>query len=380
MKMKVQTLKTVPAFVFTLMLVFSFLFPQVASAHSTGVGGVYVISNSPGGNAVLAFDRAADGSLAPAGSYPTGGSGSGAALNSQGALAINASGRWLFAVNAGSNSVSSFRVSSGGLALADVAASGGTDPVSVTTRKNLLYVLNAGGSGSIQGFRVSDDGDLSAIPGSNLPLSNLGSGAAPGPAEIAFSRDGRSLVVTEKASNMLDVYSVDEDGSASGPTSFPSAGTTPYGFAFGRQNTLVVSEAFGGAPLGSAASSYKLSGGQLSVVSASSPTHQTAACWIAITNNGKFAYAANAGSGSISGYAVSRGGSLTLLDADGITGMTGAGSTPVDMAISHNSQYLYVLGAGTHMIYGFAIDNGDGSLSNIPGISVPAGSAGIAAW
>jgi 6-phosphogluconolactonase (cycloisomerase 2 family) len=287
--------------------------------------------------------------------------------------------RWLFAVNAGSDEVSIFAVQPQGLVLVDKIASGGDMPISLTTYKNLLYVLNAGGSGNISGFMIGNDGRLAPIPGSTQLLSNGGVGAAPGPAQVSFNPDGNILVVTEKASNVIDVYTVSSTGTASGPVVNPSAGATPFGFGFGHNGVLIVSEAFGGAPDASATSSYQLAGTSLQVVSASAQTHQTAACWIAVTQNGKFAYAANAGSGSVSGYQVGQDGSLTLLDADGRTGVTGPGSTPVDMAMSHNSQYLYVLGNGSHMIHAFSV-NADGSLGTVAGAAVPGGAAGIAAW
>lgn len=362
-----------------LMLLAALLSPGVAFAADDSVGMVYVLSNSPAGNAVLAYHRAVDGMLTAAGAFATGGMGTGSGLGSQGAVALSQDHRWLFAVNAGSNDVSIFAVQNDSLLLVDRAASGGIFPISLTSYKDLLYVVNAGGSGGISGFRIGTDGHLSAIPGSSQPLSNLGAGAAPGPAQISFSPDGSALVVTEKASQRIDVYTVMSDGSASAPQVFASAGATPFGFAFGHNNVLVVSEAFGGAPDASAASSYTLNGGSLNVVSPSAATHQTAACWVVITNSGNFAYVANAGSGSVSGYQVSNDGHLTLLNADGRTGVTGMGSTPVDMAISHNSQFLYVLGAGSHMIHPFSI-NADGSLGALSGAAVPVGAVGIAAW
>ena len=187
------------------------------------------------------------------------------------------------------------------------------------------------------------------------------------------------LVVTEKGTNSIDTFIVNSDGSASGPTVNPSSGIVPYGFGFGQQNVLIVSEAFPGVPNGSAVSSYTFAGTGLDVVSASAPTYQTAACWVVVTGNGRFAYAANAASGSISGYAVMPDGSLSLFNTDGRTGVLGSDATPIDMALSHNSQYLYDLGNGTHMIYIFAV-NADGSLTTLAPAPIPVGTAGIAAW
>jgi 6-phosphogluconolactonase (cycloisomerase 2 family) len=348
----------------------------VAAAAKDAPGAVYVLSNSPSGNSVLAFDRAADGSLTPADSFATGGTGTGAGLGSQGAITLSDNNRMLFAVSAGSNQVSAFRVAPDGLTLADTVASGGIRPVSVTAHGDLLYVLNAGGTGNIAGFRVSAQGTLTAIAGSSRPLS---SGAASA-AQISFSPDGRQLVVTERATQKIDTYMVDRDGLATGPLVQNSAGVTPFGFAFAGRDQVIVSEAFGGAPNGSATSSYTLGrDGALSVVTASATTHQTAACWLVTTKNGKYAYAANAGSGSVTGYAIAQDGSLSLLNADGRTGVTGAGTTPIDEAMSNNSQFLYVLTAGAHGIAAFAV-GADGSLTALDGFGgFPAGVAGIAA-
>src|SRR6184192_3431600 len=173
-----------------------------------GPGAVYTLTNQVGGNAVAVFMRGADGRLASAGSVATGGTGTGASLGSQGAVSLSNDGRRLFAVNAGSNDLSVFAVSPAGLALASRTASGGTLPISLTVHGNVLYVLNAGGTGNISGLAVGTSGALTAIAGTTLPLS----GSNVGPAQVSFRPDGRRLVVTEKNTNQLDVYAVDENG------------------------------------------------------------------------------------------------------------------------------------------------------------------------
>ena len=165
-------------------------FATPALAGTTGTGFVYTSTNAPAGNAVLVFARAANGRLAFKASIPTGGLGSGAGLGSQGALTLTPDNKWLLAVNAGSNQVSVFAVKPGGLMLADVAASGGMLPVSLTYHDGFVYVLNEGGSGNISGFSLDAQGRLSHLAGSNQFLSNNGAGLAPGGAEIAFSPDG----------------------------------------------------------------------------------------------------------------------------------------------------------------------------------------------
>lgn len=363
-----------------LALVFSLLTTGVGSALAANdaSGAVYVQTNQSSGNEIAIFTRAADGTLSLSGTVSTGGLGTGAGLGSQGSVIISNNGRWLFAVNAGSNDISVFRVASNGLALIGTVSSGGVMPTSLTIYKDLLYVLNAGGTGNITGFVIDNSGYLTPLDGSTRPLSNNGVGASPAPAQVAFSRDGSMLVVTERASNLIDTYVVGKDGLASGPTAHPSSGATPFGFAFTQQGALIVSEAFGGAPLASAVSSYEVSNDSLEVINGSVPTGQTAACWIAVSKNGKFAYSTNAGSGSVSAYHVHPDRSLSLIDGD--AGITGEGTSPIDASVSDNGQYLYVLNGRTHNISAFAIQ-ADGTLVSIGTFEgLPAGSAGIVAW
>lgn len=349
-----------------------------ALAASNDPGTVYVQTNQSAGNEIAIYFRSTDGTLTFSTMVSTGGLGTGAGLGSEGSVIVSNNGRWLFAVNAGSNEISAFRINSSGLTLVDNVSSGGTVPISLALYKNLLYVLNSGGSGNITGFTVDQSGKLSPVSGSTRLLSNNGTGAAPGPAQISFSPDGNTLVVTEKATSMIDLYAVGKDGLASGPVVYPSSGTTPFGFAFTQQGALVVSEAFGGAALASAVSSYKISAGQLNVISSSVPTGQTAACWIAVSKNGKFAYSTNAGSGSVSAYRVETDGSLSLID--GAAGITGEGTSPIDASISNNGQFLYVLNGRTHNISAFSIQ-ADGTLIAVGTFEgLPAGSVGIASW
>ena len=341
----------------------------VASAHSGGA--VYTLTNSPAGNAVKIFNRAGNGSLSAAGEFATGGTGTGAGLGSQGAVVLD--GKRLFAVNPGSDSISAFEVKKGALELLDTVGSGGDQPISLTVDDGLLYVLNAGGAGNISGFTLSHRSGLSPLAGSTRPLS----GAGAGPAQVSFDPEGELLVVTEKNTNLIDTYEVGDDGRASGPTPHPSSGATPFGFAFDERDHLIVSEAFGGAPDQSAVSSYDVDDDNIESITASAGTTETAACWIVVTQDGRFAYATNTGSGSISGYRVSHNGELSLLDADGRTGVTGPG--PIDMALSRNSRFLYSLNSGDNTISGFRVGT-DGSLSPIGRVEgLPGGATGLAA-
>ncbi|HEU4451375.1 MAG TPA: beta-propeller fold lactonase family protein [Gaiellaceae bacterium] len=350
--------------------------PAMASGGGQGKGGgaVYTLTNSAGGNAVAVFERARDGSLTPAGSVSTGGDGAGAGLGSQGALVLDR-GR-LLAVNAGSDTISLLRVRGHrSVRLVDTAASGGVRPISVTVHGKLVYVLNAGGAATpanVHGF-VARRGELVPLPGSARPLST----AAPDPAQIEFSPNGRHLVVTEKATNTIVTYRVTL-GYAGAPTAQPSAGETPFGFAFDRRGRLVVSEAFGGAPDASVLSSYALArDGTVTPITPNVATTETAACWVVVTKNSRYAYTTNTGSNSISGYRIGKDGGLTLLDADGKTATTGAG--PLDLALSKGSRFLYSLNSGVSEVQGFAV-GGDGSLEPLGSAGgLPAGTVGLAA-
>ena len=330
-------------------------------------GRVYTATNVVAGNEIVIYHRAANGSLSAAGRVATNGLGSGGGLGNQGGLIASKNGRWLFAVNAGSNEISVFSVRRGSLTLIDKVPSGGMRPVSLTIHGDLLYVLNGGGTNNITGFNIGEWGKLTPIANSTRPLS----AAATGPAQIQFTPDGDALVVTEKATNKIDIYAV-EDGIASGPAVRNSNGMTPFGFAFDKRGHLIVSEAFGGAANQAALSSYELSdeGNNISVISPSVKDGQSAACWVVVTKNGRYAYTTNTASGSVSGYRVAKDGKLTLL-ADGLTANIGAGSGPIDAALSKSSQFLYVLNGAIGTVNGYGVE-ANGSLtpiSNVGGLA-----------
>jgi 6-phosphogluconolactonase (cycloisomerase 2 family) len=348
--------------------------PAIAQPASHPAGAVYVASNAAAGNEVLVFARNARGRLTALDAVPTGGRGTGAGLGSQGAVTLSEDGRYLFVVNAGSDSLSVFWIGERGLRLVDVEPAGGSRPISVTVSGDLVYVLDAGGDGNIFGFRQRRNGTLRPLAGSRQPLS----GAGVAPAQISFTPDGGVLVVAQKGTNQLTTYVVDDDGIAGPPAAYPAAGTTPFGFAFDRRGRLIVSEAFGGAALASTVSSYAVDDdGTVTFIDPAVPTLQTAACWTAVSPNGRYAYVTNAGSNSISGFAVARDGSLELLDADGVTGETGM--TPIDVAFSRDGQFLYTLNANAHTVSAFRV-RADGALAPFAGSAgLPAGAVGLAA-
>jgi 6-phosphogluconolactonase len=347
-------------------------------------GAVYVLTNQTS-NTVAVFRRSANGTLTFADEFPTGGAGNSTPqppdpttdpLASQGALIIGPGNRFLFAVNAGSNQISVLKIQKDALDVVDVVNSGGVRPISLALHDDLLYVLNEGGTPNITGFTIEDDGTLTALAGSTQPLIG---GVAADPAQIGFSHDGELLVVTEKMGNRIDTYTIDDDGLPSAPIDNTSSGMTPFGFGFNNENTLVVSEAFGGAANQSAASSYSADeDGNLDVVTGSAANSQTASCWVVIPSNGKRAFVSNTGSGTISSYSISpTDGSLTLLNATAAS--TGMGSAPIDMTLSVNSRYLYVLLGGSHSVAAFHIENnGDLTLVDTAG-GLPPGAQGIVA-
>jgi len=339
---------------------FAVIAPAPALAH--GGGAVFTETNSSA-NAVQAYAQAADGTLTPGVSYLTGGAGSGAAgLGSEGALALDRG--WLLAVNAGSNDVSAFRLRGSQLVLVNRVPSGGTTPNSVTLDHGVAYVLNSGGTGNITGFRLGRHG-LVPIPGATQPLSSATAGAV----QVSFTPRGDQLVVSEKGANVIDTYPVDRWGRAGAGTAHASAGAAPFGFAFGKHDSLLVTEA--GA---SALSSYQLD--PFTTVTASLLNGQGAACWAASTSNGRLVYTANAATDSISAYAVASNGSLSLLTPGGATAQLATGTHPLDEAISRD-RFLYVNGGNTGTINAFKIA-GDGSLTSLGSVGgLPAGFGGL---
>ena len=214
------------------------------------------------------------------------------------------------------------------------------------------------------------DGKLLALPNSTQALS----GDNTGPAQVSFSRDGGTLIVTERLTNLIDTFVIGDDGLANSHMTFTSAGTTPFGFDVSREDRLFVSEAATGS-----ASSYAVSdNGELSLISGAVVTTQNAACWLITSHDGRFVYTANAGSGSISGFRVGHNGNLELLDPDGRTAVTGNGSHPVDMAQSHDGRFLYGLANGDGTLHGFRVKE-NGSLEPVTVLNgIPTSAAGLA--
>jgi 6-phosphogluconolactonase len=316
-------------------------------------GFIYTESNATTGNEILIYKQHNNGNLTFKGIVASGGNGvgifQGLGLDGQGALALSKNKEWLFAVNAGSNSVSSFKIhNNGDLTLVDTETTGGTVPISVCSHRNILYVVNVGSS-DIMGYTVDALGDMSAIPGSNLPLS----GANVMPAQIAFSPNGDYLYITERATNMITSFSVDANGLATPHMTVPSVGVTPFGFCHARDNYMIVSNAtaLGGSPVPNASTVTSYDGsniGNLNDQNGAVPNNQTAACWVADTKFGRFAYITNTGSNTISSYYVSPWGSIYVIDPD-----IPSGNGPIDITVAANNYYVYNLNSLANTITGY---------------------------
>jgi 6-phosphogluconolactonase len=337
-------------------------------------GKVFTSTNALAGNELLVYAVDRSGQLVLQTRLATQGQGTGTGLGNQGAVTFSGNGRHLFVVNAQSNTVSTFAVRRDGISLVSTVDSGGLRPISVTEHDGIVYVLNAAGAGNVAGFR-NDKGLLKPLAGSVRPLSASGGTAS---SQIGFSPDGDILLVTEKATNKLTSYAVRSNGSIDAPVVTASAGITPFGFAFDRRGNALVSEAFGGAVNASAVSSYRFDQAAPThpvVVSPSVGTTQTAACWVVVTPNSRYAYVTNTGSGTISSYALAKSGRLSLVQ--GIAATSGAG--PIDAAIPASGRHLFVLNGGVRSISSFKIGR-DGSLTNLGAIAgLLAGANGLAA-
>jgi 6-phosphogluconolactonase len=282
------------------------------------------------------------------------------------------------AVNAGSGSISVFRVHEDRLSLVDRIPCGGSEPVAVAQHGDLVYVVNAGGTSNLVGFRLGRNGRLKPIVKSIAFLTAGNSGAA----SLAFSPDGEFLLVTEKLTNRVDVFHVQLDGTLGPITPNSSVGPGLFAVVFAPIGTVITSETGpSGGSNASAISSYALlANGTLSPISSSLPTLGAATCWQAVSPDGRFVYTSNSASATISGFAIAPNGTLTALPGTVVARLLG-GSTNLDLAISADGKFLYTLNSGTGTVSIFGINN-DGSLTalgDIDGLSAAAGFNGIAA-
>jgi 6-phosphogluconolactonase len=345
--------------------------PEQSSKRTAAV---YVQTNDATNNEVLVFERGDDGALAAVGRFATGGRGTGQPhLASQSSIVLSDDGDRLLVVNAGSNELTLFAVEDGGLRLADRVASGGATPTSVAIHGDLVYALN-NGTPNIAGFSIQGD-RMAELADSERPLSADDAD----PAQVSFSVDGRTLAVTERGTDSISAYTIDERGYAEGPTTIKASGKTPYGFDFTADGVMVVTEAFGGAVGEAAASSYSVTDpGNIASVSGSVRDTRTEVCWAAVTDNGRFAYVTNFGDGTISCYEIGDDGGLELHDA--VAGSTVGGGRGIrDEAITRDGRYLYAIHPDAQKLFGWLVRS-DGELNPIGEFEgVPATVAGLAA-
>jgi 6-phosphogluconolactonase len=336
-------------------------------------GFVYVQTNDADHNEVVVFGRGSDGTLERLSSYLTGGRGSGEPhLPSQSSVVL--AGDRLFVANAGSDDVTLFAVEGERLALLDRAASGGSAPRSVAVHGRRVYVLNTGGDASVAGFEVEDGTRLVALRDS---IRDLGTGSDP--AQVAFSPCGRSLLVTDRASDSIHLFAVGEDGIVQDRVTYRSSGATPYGFDVTTEGILIVTEAAGAQVGKASASSYRLEGpGQLIPVSGAVGNTRSEVCWAVVSKNGRTAFVTNFGDGTISTYRIADDGSIELRDAVAATTIDGKPGIR-DEALTSDGRFLYALHADSGSVFGWDV-RPDGTLEPVGSANgLPLTAAGLAA-
>ena len=352
---------------------------QVGSNRSSVSGAVYTMTNGASENSILVYSQNSNGLLTFQGPVSAHGRGSAGILDplqSQGSLVLSEDGLFLFAANAGSGTITSFRVLPSGLNFLGEVNSGGEGPISITTHGYLLYVLNIG---NITGFRIQGDGSLIAIPSSTHFLATVG-GRDLGDSDIAFNPNGSFLAVTERVANQIVVFPVQADGTTGTPVANDSHGNTPFAESFTPAGVLVVVEAAGAPGGGAAASSFSIAdGGTLQLISGSVPSQGGGACWNILTRDGKFGVLTNAGSSNESLFLVSESGQLSFLN---ITS-AGPNTTPLDTALSANGLFLYTLDGAAGSISEFRLDESSQTLTLLgtisDGLTANSGLQGLAA-
>ena len=338
------------------------------------------MTNNASANEVISFGRTPDGQLVPGDHFATGGRGSGGTgdpLQSQGSLRLSRDHSTLFAANAGSGTVSVFRVRSASLTLLDQVDSCGSEPLSIAQSGNFVYVLNGAAAGSVVAFEF-DGRKLRQIPNSTSFLSTTSAGGS----SVTTSPDGKTLVVTERLTNTIDTFQIRPDGTLGPIVLNTSKAPGVFSASFAPDGAVLVSETGpADASNGSAISSYSVvPNGTISPISQSVPPLGAANCWNAVAPNGQWVYVSNAGSDSVSSFTIGNGGTLTPIGGT-LLGSNPAGSNNLDIAVSSDSSFVYTLNSGAGAIGIFAIQN-DGrliSLGEVDGLPKAAGLNGIAA-
>ncbi len=350
-----------------------------ASTASPVVGYTYIDGNTATANTIDGFARHADGSVTPLPGSPfaAGGAGTGAGLASQGAIQATPGGRYLLAVDAGSNQISVLRITWGGVPVpvGQPVSSGGVKPVSIAvSRSGLVYVANSGAGGSgYSGFRLGSGGRLTAIPGSTVSVPD-----AAGLGDVFFNATGNRLVGTRTGTSQIDSFVVLPGGRllAAKGSPFTGQGLGQLGAEFSpvRPWQLFVSNAHNGAGLGTVSAYRDGFLGGLSPIGASPYADgQTAPCWVEISHDGRYLFTVNTGSGNISSYAISTGGSLSLIGSTPIRG----GGADTDLRLSPEGKTLSVDGTGNHILSVFAVHGG--TLTELPSSPTPLPAGGAPA-
>jgi 6-phosphogluconolactonase len=335
-------------------------------------GFVYVQTNDAADNEVAVFLRGGDGTLERRAAYSTGGKGSGVPhLPSQSSVVLS-EGR-LFVTNASSNDVTVFAAEDERLVAVDRLASGGTAPRSVAVHGDRVYVLNAEGEPNVSGFVLQDE-RLVPVEGSTRML-----GAGSDPAQVAFSPDGRTLLVTDRASDGIHAFAVADDGILAEAVTHPSSGATPYGFDVTPEGVVVVTEAAGAQVGKASASSYRLEGpAELAPVSGAVGNTRSEVCWAVVSKDGRSAFVTNFADGTISSYEIASDGSIVLREAVAATTIDGQAGIR-DEALSSDGRYLYALHADSGQVFAWEVGT-DGGLDPLGSANgLPLTAAGLAA-
>jgi len=369
----------------------------VAAAPAPPAGSVYSLTNNFTRNEVLAYDRADDGTLSPAGRFDTGGQGSGGYEASSGMLIVGSSegesspidlgggNDLVLAANAGSDTISVFQVTDSGLKLIDEQDSGGERPTSLTLHSGVLYVLNSGGTQtgaglclaglpSITGFTVGETGELEPIPDSTRELSGGNSSAC---AQLSFNPAGDTLIVSQWISDRIDTFTVGEDGVAEGPIVNETSGFGPFGFAFDAEGRLLTSENFQQMEGESGVASYEIgTDGQLEPIGETVKYGETDPCWLVVSPDGQFAFVAAFGPspivqvqseesrrGVISSFRIGADGVLESVDPQ--AAHVGVGVS--DIAMTSDGRFLYAINSFEGTIKGYAVGD-DASLTMITAV------------
>jgi 6-phosphogluconolactonase (cycloisomerase 2 family) len=341
----------------------------VAAAADPVVGHVYVNDNTAGTNSIGGFEQHADGSLTPLTGSPfaAGGAGTGTIVGSQGSLQVTSDGRYVLAADAGSNQISVLQVEADGAltaAAGSPVSSGGIEPVSIAIHGGLVYVANEGNgvSGSnYTGFTLNDGGQLSPLSGStvSLPVTAL-------PGDILFNPTGKNLIgievgTTDPSTFRIDSFQVGADGRLTPAVNSPFAAEAagPFGSEFSPTSPhhLYVSNAHGGAGNGSVSAFSVTPNAKLSPIGASPYADgQTAPCWVEISHDGRYLFAVNTGSTTISSYRILANGTLRYLSSTPFN--SGVGIRPFDARLDVGGQNLYVVDAAIPAVSGFAVTGG----------------------